>query len=186
MKGPYTTTKRVERLTVVTSELREGDVVLAHGLRCLLDGPVLVSQSHPTSPVGDGLTRYVRALVLNRDDVPHEVVPLGWTREQDGSHRWTIQGNDFARWAIERPSAVAEVVSPTGDSPAKQPEWGILRAGAIEAHDDYGSAEYAAALANDEDYGSTSVVRFYDPDGSGARWVVWHSETGEWSPVEGI
>ena len=97
-----------------TSELQQGDIVNCHGLRCLIDRPVEISQSHPDRPgVGDGKTRYVQALVLNRDDVPNEVVPVGWTadwkrngkyepRPHDGEHRWTIQGNDLARWSVER------------------------------------------------------------------------------------
>jgi hypothetical protein len=97
----------------VTSELRVGDVVNCHGLRCLIDGEISISQSHPVSPVGDGYTRYTVALVLNRDEVPSSVVPIGWTADwkrdgkyeakpHDGEHRWTIQGNDFARWTVEQ------------------------------------------------------------------------------------
>lgn len=99
--------------TVKTSELVEGDIVNCHGLRCLVDRPILISQSHPDSPgVGDGKTRYVQALVLNRDDEATSAVPRGWTANwkrnsrdeplpHDGEHRWTIQGNDLAVWAVE-------------------------------------------------------------------------------------
>jgi len=98
-------------VTKVTSELREGDVVLCHGMRCLIDSEILISRSHPDSVgVGDGKTRYVQALVLNREDVPNEVVPRSFTRDwrgpnhlpgKNGEHRWTIQGNDRARWYVE-------------------------------------------------------------------------------------
>lgn len=98
---------------VVTSELREGDIVLEHGMRCLIDGPMRISTSHPDRPgLGDGKTRYYQALVLNRDEVSSSAVPYGWTRDwnntftgstaENGEHRWTIQGNDLARWAVER------------------------------------------------------------------------------------
>ena len=95
--------------TVKTSELRTGDVVNCHGMRCLIDGEIEISRSHPDSPgVGDGKTRWTRALVLNRDDVPHEVVPMGFTLPPWGErlvepveHRWTIQGNDLAYWSVE-------------------------------------------------------------------------------------
>jgi len=91
---------------VVTSELRQGDIVNCHGLRCLVDGEILISRSHADSPgVGDGKTRYTRALVLNRTEVPHQVVPHGWTHEDDGTDRWTIQGNDLARWFVEEAQA---------------------------------------------------------------------------------
>lgn len=86
-----------------TSELKVGDVVLCHGMRCLVDRELAVSGSHPDSPgVGDGKTRWTAALVLNRDDVPRSVVPYGFTATTTkGVHRWTIQGNDLATWAVE-------------------------------------------------------------------------------------
>lgn len=99
--------------TKTTSELSVGDVVLCHGMRCLIDGEILVSQSHPDRPgVGGGKTRYTQALVLNRDDESTSVAPRSWTADwkrncrgeslpHDGEHRWTIQGNDLARWAVE-------------------------------------------------------------------------------------
>jgi hypothetical protein len=100
--------------TVKTSQLRIGDVVLAHGLRLLIDRPLLQSTAHPVST---GPTLYTQALVLNRDDVPNSVVPISWTREWNRSgpdndeHRWTVQGNDLAQWMIERPDLDVEPVS---------------------------------------------------------------------------
>jgi len=99
----------------VTSELRSGDIVNCHGMRCLIDGEIMISKSHADSPgVGDGKTRWTKALVLNRDEVPNSLVPFGWTADwkregkyeplpHDGQHRWTIQGNDRARWHVEEP-----------------------------------------------------------------------------------
>lgn len=82
--------------TLNTSELRAGDVVNCHGMRCLID------QEIRTFPGNGGRTVWnTRALVLNRDEVPDRVVPLSWTREQDGTHRWTIQGNSGAYWYAE-------------------------------------------------------------------------------------
>lgn len=101
-------------LTLSTPELRKGDVVTCHGLRCLLDSEPQLSRSHPGTS-----TFYCLALVLNRDEVPNEVVPVAWTadwdrgrsrhepRPHDGEHRWTIQGNDLARWSVERAVEVA-------------------------------------------------------------------------------
>lgn len=102
-------------LTLSTSELREGDVVICHGLRCLIDRPLEVSTAHPGYE-----TRWTQALVLNRDEVPNEIVPVHWTsdwkrnardeaRPHDGEHRWTIQGNDLARWSVERAPASLKV-----------------------------------------------------------------------------
>lgn len=104
----------------VTSELEPGDIVLCHGMRCLIDREVEISRSHPDAPgIGDGKTRYVKALVLNREDVPTALVPFSFTADWDrypsvnrstplphhGEHRWTIQGNDLARWAVEQGEA---------------------------------------------------------------------------------
>ena len=90
---------------VKTSELRQGDIVNCHGLRCLIDGEIKVSKchQHPACEV-----RYTSALVLNRDEVPASVVPLSFTEDrsaygikQSDEPRWTIQGNDLATWAVE-------------------------------------------------------------------------------------
>jgi hypothetical protein len=97
-----------------SSELQVGDVVLAHGMRCLIDGEVNAVQRPSTT--GDDNLRTVywtQALVLNRDDVPSELVPRSWTAcwdrtgkpAADGTHRWTIQGNDLASWQVEQVSA---------------------------------------------------------------------------------
>jgi hypothetical protein len=93
--------------TVKTSELQLGDIVNCHGMRCLIDREIVISTGHPVA--GDGSRcRYTSALVLNRDEVPTSVVPLGFTVDFDGlgnklsdEPRWTIQGNDLARWAVE-------------------------------------------------------------------------------------
>lgn len=105
---------RSEYHVVRTSELRAGDIVRCHGMRCLIDREINVSKSHPASRDGSQ-TLYTQALVLNRDDVPREHVPYSFTADWDrypsvnrstplphhGEHRWTIQGNDLATWAVE-------------------------------------------------------------------------------------
>lgn len=88
-------------LTLKTSELAIGDIVHEHGMKLLIDGEIQVSKCHGVASDGS-LCRYYRALVLNRDDPNTSGVPMGWTREDDGTHRWSIQGNDLARWAVER------------------------------------------------------------------------------------
>lgn len=99
---------------VKTSGLRPGDVVVVEGsMRCLIDRELQVSEAHPVASDGSRC-RYTSALVLNRDEVPGDIIPKGWTADWDrtqpkdaprphhGEHRWTIQGNDLARWAVER------------------------------------------------------------------------------------
>lgn len=89
--------------TVKSSELQPGDIVNCHGMRCLIDQEIKTYNGS-----GGRLVYNTRALVLNRDDVPGSVVPIGWTatdgngqENPNGEHRWTIQGNDGAYWAVE-------------------------------------------------------------------------------------
>lgn len=90
--------------TLTTPELSLGDVVLASGgMLCLIDD-VLHER--------DGVV-WTSALVLNRDAVSTDEIPFSFTaaREPGGRmrddaerlpHRWTIQGNENARWAVIR------------------------------------------------------------------------------------
>ena len=94
--------------TVKTSELRQGDIVLCWGMRCLIDREIQESSAHGNARE-NGPVLYTSALVLNRDEISPELVPLGFTidrgsdgRKQSDEPRWTIQGNDLARWSVER------------------------------------------------------------------------------------
>jgi hypothetical protein len=91
---------------VTTPELKQGDIVNCHGMRCLIDRPLTPNRR----------SHWTQALVLNRSEVPSAVVPIGWTadwkrdarneaRPHDGEHRWTIQGNELAYWSVEEESA---------------------------------------------------------------------------------
>lgn len=98
-----------------TGQLEPGDLVLNHGMRCLVDQPLEISQSHPDN--GGGPCKWTRALVLNPDEVRADrVVPYGWLFEEhwvEGTGwvrgdalgelpRWSIQGNNYARWYVVR------------------------------------------------------------------------------------
>jgi len=86
----------MNEVILTTPELKPGDIIVTHGgMRVLIDGPMLTAGARCG-------TFYRRGLVLNRDEVPGNIVPLGWTREQDGTDRWTIQGNELAHWYVER------------------------------------------------------------------------------------
>jgi hypothetical protein len=98
------------RLNLKSSELRPGDVVWCHGMRCIIDRDIHTNDRYTD---GGGTVYYTRALVTNRDDIPTERVPLSFTEtstypsrgmdpEPEGTHRWTIQGNDLARWQVDR------------------------------------------------------------------------------------
>lgn len=95
-------------VSLVTGDLVVGDIVLAHGLRCLVTDAPTLSRSHPGER-----TFFTSALVLNRDDVDADQVPFSFTSTESypsrgmaprpaGEHRWTIQGNDLALFTVER------------------------------------------------------------------------------------
>lgn len=77
--------------TVVSSELAQGMVVNCHGMRCLIDGEI------HSRGADRNRVFWTRALVLNRSEIPSHVVPFSFTPDD----RWTIQGNDLARWSVE-------------------------------------------------------------------------------------
>ena len=82
--------------TAQIHELAPGDIVNCHGMRCLVEEPMKLSTTH-----AGGRTYYTDARVLNRAEVPAHRVPLSFTARADGVHRWVIQSNDLARWAVE-------------------------------------------------------------------------------------
>lgn len=98
---PMTTTQETKPTfqTKKSSELRTGDVVRAHGMRCLL-GEIRTYESRPYGPVFHGC-----ADVLNYDEVVAEDPTLrGYIRIASEGHAgptWCIQGNDNATWLVE-------------------------------------------------------------------------------------
>jgi hypothetical protein len=81
-----------------THELRDGDVVLTHGMRVRISGDGEVSTSHPQDVAGAPCLWWA-GVVENLDDVHAAgVVPRSFVR--DGL--WTVQGNGLARWTVER------------------------------------------------------------------------------------
>lgn len=88
----------------LSSELRQGDIVQAHGMRVELDREVRSYES----PYSDryGLTYSVRGRVLNHADMETIdpwifTMSLPWDDSDDNQPRWTIQGNDLVSWAVE-------------------------------------------------------------------------------------
>lgn len=77
--------------------LRRGMIVCAHGMR------LLITETPRRTSHADGRTFATAALVLNREDVPSHRVPWTFTAQANGEHRWTLQGNDLARVAVELP-----------------------------------------------------------------------------------
>lgn len=100
--------RQAKRLTVPTSKIRKDDVVLTYGMRIRIPG------ERRTRDGGHGTTVYAwSGIVENLEEVLKEgLVPRsflcediwvegkGWDCRLTG--QWTIQGNDFARWTVER------------------------------------------------------------------------------------
>jgi hypothetical protein len=94
---------------VATPDLQLGDIVLAYGMRILLDTP---AETFP-NPNRETICYSWLGTVLNADEavtvhrIPRSFLSTdiwvdgtGWTRVQD--NRWNVQGNHFARWSVER------------------------------------------------------------------------------------
>ena len=89
-----------ELLTLTTHDLRVGDIVRSHGMRILLD-------HEPTIWVdngGTGRTVYSwSGLVTNEADVlATNLIPRSWMHHDSTEARWNVQGNELARWNVER------------------------------------------------------------------------------------
>jgi hypothetical protein len=89
-----------------TTELVEGDVVLDHGMRILLDGPARVTDRYEWPGLvlnGDALCdkespEYDAYIACHlRGQWRHDVVPL------PRIDNWSIVGNELATWTVEDP-----------------------------------------------------------------------------------
>ncbi|GAA2609813.1 hypothetical protein SMC26_39595 [Actinomadura fulvescens] len=98
----------VETLRLDTTELREGDVVVDHGMRVRLDRPVFIPSDKPDVRAWVGFVEnlpeviaeeYVPRSFLTRSENDPET---GGMREVFG--RWNVQGNELATWHVERPA----------------------------------------------------------------------------------
>ncbi len=105
-----------EHLTLPTDELREGDIILNHGMRILIDGPAKVYRHEPQSRSN---TVYVwPGLVLNADElcdkdsehydsyIARHLRGIWWEDRvpRPRADEWSIQGNHLATWHVERAS----------------------------------------------------------------------------------
>lgn len=100
-----------EHLFLPVSQLREGDIVINHGMRILIDGPVTITRT-----LGKMDLYRWPGLVLNADELCDEDADtydsfiasclrgtiwedhIPHTRKDD----WTIQSNDLQHWRVER------------------------------------------------------------------------------------
>jgi hypothetical protein len=81
---------------VTTTELKNGDVVLAHGAKLKLRGRVNhgPDKAHPGG--GDIITFHVDMI-----DNQNGNIPLHWLTAENPRDRYTIQGNNYAIWNRE-------------------------------------------------------------------------------------
>lgn len=99
-----------------TTELKQGDIVLNHGMRILIDGPPLIEPS----PNREGVERYAwPGLVLNgdelcdRDSEAYDSYIACHLRGQWWEDRvprprkddWPVVGNHLALWWVEETDA---------------------------------------------------------------------------------
>jgi hypothetical protein len=119
MLASATAAARADRAgrSMKTSDLCEGDTVRNDAMVLLLDSPTHRT-NHPVTEHG-GTTYAVDALVVNFDELVANAeagdTHAGWLvsmirsdwkhkdangRAHDGQPRWTIQGNDLARWLV--------------------------------------------------------------------------------------
>ncbi|WBP87018.1 hypothetical protein [Kitasatospora cathayae] len=104
----YHTDGRCQRHTEMsTDQLRKGDVVITHGMRVLLE------EEPRVYPKGDRTVYAFDGRVANLEEVKaHGHVPLDYLRTHkwvdgqgwvtDREDMWQIQGNELARWTVER------------------------------------------------------------------------------------
>ncbi|MFV8160733.1 hypothetical protein ACNQVK_01020 [Mycobacterium sp. 134] len=81
-----------------TSAINVGDVIHHFGLQLLVDHEV----HHATHQYNNrgGIVKTTSARIENWDQVAGYVGNLAHV-DEDGTHRWTIQGNDLAIWMRE-------------------------------------------------------------------------------------
>ena len=95
-----------------SSELRTGDIILNAGMKVLLDGAIqsrpYTTEDQRAAHGGTDAVYWQRGLVVNLDEIEDPWL-VSVTREYQewpnrhiptGEHRWTIQGNDLATWAV--------------------------------------------------------------------------------------
>lgn len=121
-------------ITLKTSELRVGMRVNVHGAICLIDREIKISHHHYGHPseIADPAqwTRFTCALVI--DGLDHlQGLHHRCHRDENDQHvrtgydlasrmdapRWSIQGNDFARWSVLVDTASEYVPEPVPATP---------------------------------------------------------------------
>lgn len=99
---------KTETQVLDTSQLRCGDVVLNHGMRIELDQPPAIYANNPSGR----RTFAFSGKVLNPDDVREDRLLWSFLHTDEWNEklrrwetvytgRYTIQGNDLARWTVE-------------------------------------------------------------------------------------
>lgn len=90
-------------ITLPTSALRPGMVVRNHGYRMTIESELKLSRCHREDFGGVHYGPAVLDPDQDRSELDPFVVRMA-DRGDDGSLRWSIQGNDLATWCVEADS----------------------------------------------------------------------------------
>ena len=126
---------------VRTGQLRVGDVVLTHGMRVRIDAVNQYGGGHGGAPAWScpgtvlSLAEVLAAKIIPAHFLTTEKWEDGRGWVTDRNDHWTIQGNDLARWAVERPRPEAPAdPEPTGPEPHDEAETADLFVTADDGH----------------------------------------------------
>ena len=82
---------------VITSLLREGDLIKNHG--CIMRINEIKSRVYARDEEGDQIVYWSKATILLRYS---DTIPLSWIDydAEGNSTGWLVQGNDYATWCV--------------------------------------------------------------------------------------
>jgi hypothetical protein len=81
----------------VASKLQDGEIVVTHGLLCLMQN----TQRRRYS--ADEIVTFSRATVLNTEESVTEDAPMSWGwlfENNETAPHWTVKSNDLSTWAV--------------------------------------------------------------------------------------
>ncbi|WP_280245451.1 hypothetical protein [Nocardia abscessus] len=130
---------------VSTDRLRQGDVLLHHGMRLVIDQPI---ESYDSAGTGEKVYR-TAARIDNWDQLVERAKTdrtiAGFIVSQSPNQRWAIQGNRLARWTREIASPTIYTFQILGED--GRPVGGVLITSDKEEADDM-AAHYQATGRN--------------------------------------
>jgi len=97
LDNPYAHLKAATGVMVITSLLREGDLIRNHG--CIMRINEVKSRVYARDEEGDQIVYWSKATILLRYS---GTIPLSWIDydAEGNSTGWLVQGNDYATWCV--------------------------------------------------------------------------------------